>query len=308
MTVGDVDDGTTRGRGAGSGTGRPRAGRGARARREDARRREPALESLSGRRRGGLTATARRGRAPPPRRTCEGNKKFGRDGTHRARRATRLSPRRREEHLRTHPYTLPGGVRRTPASSTGPAACGKALFGRARRSRIASAEKNASGERRVELWESRASFSCRPRENAMVEWKSASRSVTDGVALRVRLRAYRRDPPPRAALAPASTPRSPSPRRRRRPADPPRVRCGAVPRRGVSRDGRTSRRRAVCGDRRLEKRLAVQPRRGDGRGSGARRVLGDAFVRRARDGGVARVARAAESQRADGGCARRRRR
>lgn len=82
MTVGgDVDDGTTRGRGAGSGTGRPRAGRGARARREDARRRKPALESLSGRRRGGLTATARRGRAPPPRRTREGNKKVrsGRD-------------------------------------------------------------------------------------------------------------------------------------------------------------------------------------------------------------------------------------
>ena len=81
---------------------------------------------------------------------ARGTRTFGRDGTHRARRATRLSPRRRVGHLRTHPYTLPGGVRRTPASSTGPAACGKALFGRARRSRIASAEKNASGERRVE--------------------------------------------------------------------------------------------------------------------------------------------------------------
>ena len=157
--------------------------------------------------------------------------------------------------------------------------------------------KTLRGKDASRIWTRGGSvFQGRPRENAMVEWKSASRSVRDGVALRVRLRAYRRGPPPRAALAPPSTPRSPSPRRRRRPADPPRVRCGAVPRRGVSRDGRTSRRRAVCGDRRLEKRLAVQPRRGDGRGSGARRVLGDASVRRARDGGVARVARAAESR------------
>ena len=38
-------------------------------------------------------------------------------------------------------------------------------------------------------------FQGRPRENAMVEWKSASRFVRDGVALRVRLRAYRRGPP-----------------------------------------------------------------------------------------------------------------
>lgn len=62
-----------------SGTGRGRAGRDARVRREDARRRRPPLESLSGPRRGGSTAAARRGRAPAPRRTREGNKK-GRSG------------------------------------------------------------------------------------------------------------------------------------------------------------------------------------------------------------------------------------
>ena len=85
---------------------------------------------------------------------ARGTRKFGRDGTHRAHRATRWSPRRREGHLRTHPYTLRGGARRKSASSAAPAACGKALLGRAHRSGIASAEKNAPvrGERLVEIW------------------------------------------------------------------------------------------------------------------------------------------------------------
>ena len=243
-----------------SGTGRHRARRRAREECEDTRCRKPPAESLSGRRPGGLTAGARRGGRLLRDGLARGTRKFDRDSTHRGRRATRWSPRRRGGHLRTHLYMLLGGERRTPASSAALAACGKAIFGRAHLSRMASAEKNAWGKDATQF-----SVKFLPKDE-----RAPLVSSRDGVAPRVRLRAHRRGPPPRAAPAPASTSRPFSPRRRRRPADPPRVRRGAVSRRGVFRDGRASRRRSPT---------AVQSGRGDGRGARERRVPGDASVR-----------------------------